>query len=483
MNQKWAENGEKVDPDTIIPNKIDIGWTKEIPPLSFFNYIQNAIANQSDYLNIIGIPEWSSNVSYKTNSWARGGSGAVYYSFIDNNIGNDPTSSPEYWAPISQDKNIGDNLKSYDTQENLEARGYLLQDGREVSRETYSVLFNLIGTSFGAGDGSTTFNLPDQYHYEKLAEVTGPSLASINKSLFFVGDSFVSISDSYSGGTNDKARLISVATGSSASDPVQFIGQGIPNTEPSASSKLESIIYYDKKYYAFVRNNPEVASDGIYSIAIDATESTQWEYEVNFPSAAPPGAIATQVTFNCPFTLQILAAFDGKLLTLWGNVDTWGNPNPNPLNGINYNINGLFTFGRYEQNQSPLPNNPYPDYYFIADGGKRVLKSVGKNPANEILLIDTSYGTTLVDTIVTDVSGTYWISEFPNNRQGFIYLTPDGLTVTKLYERSSVGIAKSGLTIKDQILYVADMLDGTPAVTTYTKINIINGAPLYVKAL
>ena len=34
-------------------------------------------------------------------------------------------------------------------------------DGREVSRETYSYLFNVISTLYGEGDGSTTFNLPD----------------------------------------------------------------------------------------------------------------------------------------------------------------------------------------------------------------------------------------------------------------------------------------------------------------------------------
>lgn len=39
--------------------------------------------------------------------------------------------------------------------------GYLYCDGRAVSRTTYAALFNVIGTRFGAGDGSTTFNLPD----------------------------------------------------------------------------------------------------------------------------------------------------------------------------------------------------------------------------------------------------------------------------------------------------------------------------------
>lgn len=40
--------------------------------------------------------------------------------------------------------------------------GYLLCNGSAVSRTTYAALFSLISTTFGAGDGSTTFNLPDR---------------------------------------------------------------------------------------------------------------------------------------------------------------------------------------------------------------------------------------------------------------------------------------------------------------------------------
>lgn len=39
--------------------------------------------------------------------------------------------------------------------------GYLLCDGSAVSRSTYSALYAIIGTTYGAGDGSTTFNLPN----------------------------------------------------------------------------------------------------------------------------------------------------------------------------------------------------------------------------------------------------------------------------------------------------------------------------------
>jgi len=39
--------------------------------------------------------------------------------------------------------------------------GFLECDGSAVSRTTYATLFSVVGTTYGAGDGSTTFNLPD----------------------------------------------------------------------------------------------------------------------------------------------------------------------------------------------------------------------------------------------------------------------------------------------------------------------------------
>lgn len=42
-----------------------------------------------------------------------------------------------------------------------EPSGWLFCYGQAVSRETYAALFAAIGSTYGAGDGSTTFNLPD----------------------------------------------------------------------------------------------------------------------------------------------------------------------------------------------------------------------------------------------------------------------------------------------------------------------------------
>ena len=39
--------------------------------------------------------------------------------------------------------------------------GWLICNGQEVSRTTYAALFAVIGTTYGAGDGSTTFNVPN----------------------------------------------------------------------------------------------------------------------------------------------------------------------------------------------------------------------------------------------------------------------------------------------------------------------------------
>lgn len=40
-------------------------------------------------------------------------------------------------------------------------QNFLLCYGQAISRTTYAALFAIIGTTYGVGDGSTTFNLPD----------------------------------------------------------------------------------------------------------------------------------------------------------------------------------------------------------------------------------------------------------------------------------------------------------------------------------
>ncbi len=58
-------------------------------------------------------------------------------------------------------------------------RGWLLADGTAVSRITYKTYFDAVGTTYGAGDGSLTFNVPDlrqKFPLGKAASGTGATL-------------------------------------------------------------------------------------------------------------------------------------------------------------------------------------------------------------------------------------------------------------------------------------------------------------------
>ena len=57
--------------------------------------------------------------------------------------------------------------------------GYLLCDGSAVSRTMFPDLFSAIGTTYGAGDGSTTFNLPDYNTAARFAQ--GGTVAGVEK--------------------------------------------------------------------------------------------------------------------------------------------------------------------------------------------------------------------------------------------------------------------------------------------------------------
>lgn len=50
---------------------------------------------------------------------------------------------------------------------------WLLCNGQAVSRTDYDLLFSIIGTTYGVGDGSTTFNLPDLRGRVPLGKGTG----------------------------------------------------------------------------------------------------------------------------------------------------------------------------------------------------------------------------------------------------------------------------------------------------------------------
>jgi len=61
--------------------------------------------------------------------------------------------------------------------------GFLLCTGAAVSRTTYAALFAVVGTTFGAGDGSTTFNLPNYTNRMPYGTTVGATGGSADSTL------------------------------------------------------------------------------------------------------------------------------------------------------------------------------------------------------------------------------------------------------------------------------------------------------------
>lgn len=92
--------------------------------------------------------------------------------------------------------------------------GYLVADGSAVSRTTYADLFTAIGTTYGVGDGSTTFNLPDHKGRVQAGEdASGTRLSS-----------------TYFGAT---ASLAAVSTG--LSDHITLLTANLPAYTPTGT--------------------------------------------------------------------------------------------------------------------------------------------------------------------------------------------------------------------------------------------------------
>lgn len=159
INNRWAEGGLKSAPDV---SKIDLGWEVEKPPYQVQNWLDNRQDNFNAHVNQHGIPYWDSETEYQANkSYVVDPiSGIVYRCLVTNT--NQSVNNPAYWdiafSPYEAMVPTGSTQMFAGTSA---PRGWLIADGRAVSRTTYAALFAVIGTTYGSGDGSTTFNLPD----------------------------------------------------------------------------------------------------------------------------------------------------------------------------------------------------------------------------------------------------------------------------------------------------------------------------------
>jgi microcystin-dependent protein len=100
--------------------------------------------------------------------------------------------------------------------------GWLLCDGSAVSRTTYADLFTAIGTTYGTGDGSTTFTLPDMRGRTAIGAGQGPSLSNRPLGATGIGEEMHTLSTAempaHSHGLTTYSSLRGYAAGEAYSD-------------------------------------------------------------------------------------------------------------------------------------------------------------------------------------------------------------------------------------------------------------------------
>ncbi len=146
------------------------GWgsaivtSRNFPPIEEVTGVLKTISYQGCYLLQEGAPEYDINTEYSNTSIVKSVNGnelIFYISLQNNNIGH-PLTDTSYWARavFTGSTPIGAPQITLNFNATLPENCIWLE-GAEVSRTTYSILFGIYGTTYGAGDGSTTFKLPD----------------------------------------------------------------------------------------------------------------------------------------------------------------------------------------------------------------------------------------------------------------------------------------------------------------------------------
>jgi microcystin-dependent protein len=154
----WAFSGTKTEASGA---KKNTGWSPtEKPPSSEQNFLQNQADVKINHILLNGVPLWNATTPYIVGSTVNH-SGRLYMA-LNATTNSTPSLVNANWVaiPLFTDtlgSSIGDiKMTSYATPDS----GWALCNGQAVSRATYSVLFAKIGTTYGVGDGTTTFNLP-----------------------------------------------------------------------------------------------------------------------------------------------------------------------------------------------------------------------------------------------------------------------------------------------------------------------------------
>lgn len=90
--------------------------------------------------------------------------------------------------------------------------GWMLCDGTAISRTTYSALFAVTSTTYGVGNGTTTFNLPDLRGRAPIGAGTGSGLTARTRGTALGAETVVTDGFSVVGDTSEGSGVAASAS-------------------------------------------------------------------------------------------------------------------------------------------------------------------------------------------------------------------------------------------------------------------------------
>lgn len=143
-----------------VPNGWRYGTRVESQDWNQIMFLMTSMMGVIDKKGVLG---WSDQVNYDEAAITFGSDGQLYLWSAPSGPGNggaqDPTSTSGFWTSFASSFSSPAEIRMVAT--STIPSGWLECDGQAVSRTTYSALFAAIGTVYGAGNGTTTFNIPD----------------------------------------------------------------------------------------------------------------------------------------------------------------------------------------------------------------------------------------------------------------------------------------------------------------------------------
>ena len=162
----YSTNVEELQSEEYLQGWSDAILSDKAPYLEEMNGVQYGLSYQTAYLFQEGIPEYDANTNYSDTAVVKSVDSnnniLLYHSLIADNLGN-PLSDTTSWQRlyITTVGYIGQPQFTLNFGENVLPNDCIWLEGQALSRTLYSQLFAVYGTTYGAGDGSTTFNVPD----------------------------------------------------------------------------------------------------------------------------------------------------------------------------------------------------------------------------------------------------------------------------------------------------------------------------------